>query len=617
MEVTSPLVTRIYGLVAGTDGMLPEDPLRARRRTGGHRAVWALCMMPSAWDRLFNLDQTSFIWAPGGLAASTRLAVMYQAQRWAYSILGMLRDLLLDSCGSMHSHDEDLPAIQRLIQILISHRDIIACPFESYFSPAPSNPCLPLFMELEAAYYETRVSTPMAVTLDKIGCIVVALYEKHDWAYNCLVFMAIFIDRGLSRLLTDEADPSFEPLRTCYSILSKIESHPPQRLVTDESITFPPTIQDLEFSYFTPSLLDTLARIVFRMFPFFSSCDIQRYLRERRNAEAIQYVLTDCDFTKLPHALAPRWDPIYEAVHSNTLEITIVASCLDSDSVAIGFIDAVLAHESPVSFPNYPQIGAVQYLRRVKQVNEELFRLSLGSLPRAALFPRVQEICHQELFYDISPLFLPHDVDIATAVKFLRIHLLNKYILLLSNFFETPIADTATINLSAFNRFAVPGFFLWTFVDREIQERFFVALLVYNKAIAANNLRSDVTVIAKQLWGSDLFWIEFFWEGRKPRIEGIEPSSLQLLQESLELYDRVSKPFERDKISVDFRDLKRLLEAVQKQLSRAVGRDAGEDAVVANEAEGTAPKPMESDDKIVDDHGGISAENRIQTMRTE
>ncbi|KAJ6494366.1 hypothetical protein C8R45DRAFT_784271, partial [Mycena sanguinolenta] len=45
IEVPSPLVTRISGLLAGTGGMLPEDPLRVRRRIAGHRAVWALCMM--------------------------------------------------------------------------------------------------------------------------------------------------------------------------------------------------------------------------------------------------------------------------------------------------------------------------------------------------------------------------------------------------------------------------------------------------------------------------------------------------------------------------------------------------------------------------------------------
>ncbi|KAF7341627.1 hypothetical protein MSAN_02060100 [Mycena sanguinolenta] len=137
MEVISPLVARIHGLVAGTEGMLPEDPLRARRRTAGYRAVWALCMMPSAWDLLFNFGQTSFGWAPGGPAASARLAVMYQAQRWAHSVLGMLRDLLVDRHRLAHSHNEILPAAQRLIRVLIAHRDIITSPFKLLLNPAP------------------------------------------------------------------------------------------------------------------------------------------------------------------------------------------------------------------------------------------------------------------------------------------------------------------------------------------------------------------------------------------------------------------------------------------------------------------------------------------------
>ncbi|KAJ7821931.1 hypothetical protein B0H14DRAFT_3732833 [Mycena olivaceomarginata] len=209
VDMNSPLVTRIYGLVAGTEGMLPEDPLRARRRTAGHRAVWAL--------------------VPGGLAASTRLAVTYQAQRWAHSLLRTLRDLLVDSHGSTPPHEGDLPAIRKLLQVLITHRDIIASPFESLFSSIPSNLCLPLFMELEPAYHEIRDLTPTAANLDNIRRIVAALYDSHDWAHNSLMFVAMFINQGLSDLLTDETDPPFEPLRTCYSILSEIESNPPRR----------------------------------------------------------------------------------------------------------------------------------------------------------------------------------------------------------------------------------------------------------------------------------------------------------------------------------------------------------------------------------------------------
>ncbi|KAJ6494318.1 hypothetical protein C8R45DRAFT_176160 [Mycena sanguinolenta] len=575
IEVTSPLVTRIYGLISGTKGMSPKDPLRVRRCTAGYRAIWALCLMPRSWDRLFDLHQTFFLMGLGGLAASINLAVNYQAQRWAHSLLKTLRNLLVDPAGSVHPREEALPTIQRLIQLLLAHQDIIVSPLESFFIPSPPNPRLLLFLQLEAAYEENGDPTLAPANLDKIGRIVAALYDSHDWAYNSLMLVAMFINSGLSDLLTAESEPLFEPLRTCYSILSEIETNPPRRLVTDTWITFPPTIPDLEFSRLTPTLLDTLARIVFRMCPFFSlsACDIHLYLAQRRNTDAIQYALQDCDMTKLARPLAVRLsNSKCENEDSTVLEhITIVASCVDSDSVAIGFIDTAFAGESPNSIPKYPAIRAVRYLRRLKQVNNELIGLSSSSLPQAPLRSRVQEICHQEFFHDISPLFLPPAADIATAVESLQIHLLNKYISFLSDFFETPIPATAKINLSAFNRIFSSSWYSWEEVNREIQDRFFFALLAYNKAFAATqlNLSSDMAAIGRQLWSSDLFWMDFYWQGQTPRIKGIQQSCLHLLHESLKLYNHAGKRVAGDPdVSVDITDSKRLLEEVHRQLFR-------------------------------------------------
>ncbi|KAF7341591.1 hypothetical protein MSAN_02056200 [Mycena sanguinolenta] len=584
-EMTSPLVARIYGLISGTYGMSSNDPVRVRRCTAGYRALWALCLMPCARDRLFDLDLTSFAMTPSGLAASTCLAISYQAQRWAHSLLKRLRDLLAVPHRSPHSHVEVLSAMRRLVPLLIAHQDIIVSPLESFLGPSPSNPRSLLFAELEAAYGENRDSTLAAANLAKIRRIVTALYDSHDWAHNSLMLMAMFINNGLSDLLSAESDPPFEPLRTCYSILSEIETSPPRRLVTDVWITFPPTIPDFEFSRFNPTQLDLLARIIFRISPFFSpaACDIHRYIAERKNTQAIQYALTDCDLTKLAHKLAPGRDRKHQNMNSTILGITVVASCLDSDSAAIGFIDAAFADESPDFVPKYPAVGAVRYLRRLKQVNNELLGLSSGSLPQPTLRSRVQKICHEELFHDISPLFLPHDVDIAIVVESLQIRLLNKYILFLSDFFDAPIPATAKINLSAFNRFFSPSWYSWEAVDREIQDRFFVALLAYNRAFAATqpHLSSDMVAIGRQLWSSDLFWIDFYWAAQTPRTKGIQPSCLHHLHESLESYHRAAESGAGDNsISVDIADSKRLLEEVDKELSRVVESEAGKDATV-------------------------------------
>ncbi|KAF7328596.1 hypothetical protein MSAN_02480500 [Mycena sanguinolenta] len=588
IEVASPLTTRINGLISGTNGMALNDPLHVRRCTAAHRAMWALCLMPCAWDRLFDLGQAFFPTGLAGVAASAHLAVAYQAQRWAHNLLRTLRDLLVNPA---HSHEEVLPMIQKLMHLLMAHQDRIVIDNPSFFGPTPSDPCSPLFVELKATYSKYRVSTPTTANLSKIGHIVAALDDTHDWAYNSLVSVANFIIREFLQMRTDGIDPAFEPLQTCYSILSQVELEPPKRMITDVQIILPPTIHELKFTPFAPTLPDTLARIIFRMLPFFSySCDIHRYLVQRRNAGAIHYALQDCDLSKLAHRLAVHLsDPVYERQDSAMLEITIVAGCLYPESVAIGFIDMAFAHESPDFVSRHPVIGAVRYLRRLNQV---------------------QEICHQELFYDIFPLFLPRDVDIATAVESLQIHLLNKYIRFLSEFFDNPIPATAKITLSAFDGPIVAfDARLWTVVDPEIQNRFFEAVLAYTRAFslaAPSQVWSDMAPLQSQLWDSLLFWEVSFPDGRQPRVDAIEPSCLLLLQESLELYHHVGTTLAGDPdISLDTTPSKRLLAQVQKQISSVVpGGDDRNNAPAPNEVEGSLAKPLQPEDVIGEDHNG-------------
>ncbi|KAF7341579.1 hypothetical protein MSAN_02054900 [Mycena sanguinolenta] len=801
VDVASPLVTRIGAMIVRTQGMPQESPLRVHRYTAGHRALWALCMMPSAWNRLFELDQTLLAGVPGGLAASTSLAVRYQAQRWVHGLLGTLCDLL----GNHHPSTQVLALVQRLVHLLISHPDPVISPFESLFAPVLPNPCSVPFAELEAMYGESRDSMQTIVDLDKTRCIVTALYDLHDWAYNSLVFMGMFISTALDDLHLDESDTPFEPLETCYTILSEIESNPPKRSVTEIVITFP-TIHNVKFSRLNPPPQDTLARIVFRMLPFFSSCGILEYLVKRRNAQAIQYVLTECDLRKLAQAhimiestmptnllsltwlrakgldAVVRWfgraplahaytiliasrnhDSISDKIHRTpryakmepqvaTFDIAweyqlsrrpftfvdVDKECLgdfeerlfeylkqtgqagheqwgldvghhqdgwnpynglpehwnhedrpeeseselqpgpnyihytrneqvvgglsgstqrpvpkrkhatkenaDSgderpmkrlkevewastppggggnvaavggswrhlsavggtfpvpDSVAIAFVDAVFAQLSQDAVQKYSAIGTVRYFRRLREANNELDEIRFSSLPPAALLPRIQKICHSELFQEISPLFLPRDVHIPTALESSQIHLANKYIAFLAEFLQNNSIPTAKVNLRVFDRFFAPASFEWTTVERAIQHGFLAAILAHTKVLAAEpHSRSDMLAISKQLWGSDLFWINWLQGGWSPTVAGIDQSGLELLYESLELYlAAVVPPQGEHSMSVHITDSKRLLAEVQKQLSSThvvrPSNDSGNKAGASDEAaEGTSSEAV-------------------------
>ncbi|KAF7341583.1 hypothetical protein MSAN_02055400 [Mycena sanguinolenta] len=210
VEVPSPLVARICNLIASTQGMPPDDPLRTRRRMAGHRALWALCLMPSASGRYFPIDQAQFLGDPDGLTASATLAIKYQAQRWCYCLVGTIRDLLVDhNHSSAHFRDVTLPTTRRLLPLLFQNGHLLVSPIR----PQSSNPLLGY---LEYLYAEIRETTPTISQVELLQRIVGALHDGHDWAYNSLAFIKHFIKGGLNKL--DDGDRLFEPMRTCYAI---------------------------------------------------------------------------------------------------------------------------------------------------------------------------------------------------------------------------------------------------------------------------------------------------------------------------------------------------------------------------------------------------------------
>ncbi|KAJ7757192.1 hypothetical protein DFH07DRAFT_819578 [Mycena maculata] len=541
IEIASPLVTRICNLIKGTRGMALDDPLRTRRRVAGHKALWALCMMPCAWDRHFDVERTRLGESSKGLPATALLAIMYHAQRWSHHLVGTLRDLLVNhDHSSPHFREEVLPMALRLLRLLVEQEELFVSPFAAYFTMSTSNACSRHFAELKGLHTEIGDSVPTAVQLAKTQCILAAVDRSHDWASNSIVLIGEFLRREIEGFHNPSSDPLFEPLVTCNTILSEIEFNPPIHPAAQVYIGFPSDIRKLEYTW-PPKQLDVLARIAFRLLRFLPP-EVDSplsYLRFREEARAIGYALGQCDLLKLSQILVGRLSD--EGKDNNIFLrddtvaiITTVANCIRSDSEAIVFVDKVLASSLSAFVSEHSAIRAARYLRHLRKFSHELSDIPF--LPQSTAFHRLQEICQDELLNPLRPLFLPRDVDMQTVIDSLRIHLFNKYILFLSDYLKNTISISAEIKIYAFNR--VIPFHWWDKVDPEIQDGFFAAILAKTESLIHtenNKYGSDLVTIGEQLWSSDLFWMEILWEGRSPHLYGIQPSCLQLLVESLGL----------------------------------------------------------------------------------
>jgi hypothetical protein len=107
-------------------------------------------------------------------------------------------------------------------------------------------------------------------------------------------------------------------------------------------------------------------------------------------------------------------------------------------------------------------------------------------------------------------------------------------------------------------------------VDRDVQNRFFAAILAYTKSLEPHS-RSDWAVIEERLWGCDLFWIHFYWEGPAPSLDGIEPSCLPLLREALERYNAAAAEAQSEEdIQMNTTSSQRLLVEVGEMIARLI-----------------------------------------------
>ncbi|KAJ6457737.1 hypothetical protein C8R45DRAFT_564231 [Mycena sanguinolenta] len=571
VEIPSPLVTRICNLIASTQGMSQEDPLCNRRRMAGHRALWALCLMPSAQRRYFAIDQTQFDGALGGLAASATLAVKYQAQRWCHCLLGTVRELLIDhNYSSAHFRDFVLPTTRRLLPLIFQNRHLLDSPIR----PQSANS---LLKYLERLYAEIRESMPTVSQLENLQRIVAAVHDSHDWAYNSITFLKQFIKDDPNNLADHIDLRLFEPMQTCHVILCAIESNPPRYKKVDFNIVFPPTIEKLAFARNSPGQLDVLVRIMFRMLPFVSDgAGISTYLDHRGNARAIEHALMECNLSALAKTLAASLsDPLRQGcIDTTVLRITTVANSVYPDAVAIQFIDDVLRSSSPGLVPQHSAIRMVRYLRLLRQLHSTVSLMGLfersDDYPlietRSSDLARIQQICQGELFAPLAPLFLPRHASIRTVIQSLQHHISNKYISFLSDFFQNMIPAAARITISAFGHFVPPGggVLLWAIVDEEIQTGFFAAILANTEALAdIAQPRSDAAVMLVQLWASNLFWVNSN-SGMMSVISGVEPSCLQLLLKSLQRYHTAADANPESEMDTAFS--KRLLMEVEKKL---------------------------------------------------
>ncbi|KAJ7480270.1 hypothetical protein B0H11DRAFT_1246209 [Mycena galericulata] len=580
-EVASPLVTRICNLIAGTQGMLPGDPLPSRRRSAGFKALWALCLMPCTWNRRFEIDFAALGPLAGdGIPLTVLLAVVYQRQRWFNHLLVTLHKLL--SSSPEHLHDQGLWDVHRLLRLLAAHEDLFIHPVHPMDDEAVMFPWR--YKKLRALNTEIGDSLPTPSQLDSAQKIVAALYVEHDWASHSTNLIVSFITGAMDQ----DLDPAFDPLITCNTILAEITSSPPREYYPRNiRLSFPSNMHRIEFLSTNPHQMEIFARIAFRLSSFFflDSYAIRHYASyvvQRRNGEAIRYALEDCDLLPLAKALGQyfwseaqkrdldekpgdlinRCDTDDNPGDFFTLlmhTIAVIGAAILSDSAAIQFIDAVLLGRPPdLTCHNY-EFWAVANMRRVRRLQQEVEGIRFNPQPS---FPRLQEICQHELLHPLCPLFLPKDVKLSMVAGSLRDRLLDKHILFLSDLFEDITMAWAISGLSPFDNFTFGYRKSWGNVDPEIQHRMFGAVL----AAAQHPLRRDDTskwVLIEQLWSSNLFWQE---SRESPLIGGIQSACLPLLIESLQLYHAAAELQSEDRISFDTTASKKILIAVRKQL---------------------------------------------------
>ncbi|KAJ6575997.1 hypothetical protein DFH09DRAFT_1150171, partial [Mycena vulgaris] len=533
LETASPLVTRICNLISSTRGLRSDDPLRARRQTAGFKCLWALAMMPVAWDMRFDTSHIAsfFLDSADPLRKTTLLALQHHDLQWGRRLISRLRDILRQSATIQ-------PEVWRLVDLILELQDRI--PYPQYVAPRGAVSHLP---------------------------------ESTEW--NALS-VEIIISWLKSTFDLPVAHP-FEPLSTCNHILAELTSISSYVPSPSSDFYLPNLTQILQSpSFQTPGIneVDTLMRIAFRLLPYSSTATTRsyvNYLYHRNSKDAVLYVLRDCDTRRLSSSLcdqirsysqslldpSPLWARLS---HSIAVLISVYPP-----SEAVGFADKVLGvvnentHVIGPSDFTFVTVYAVKRLRGLEALSIELQStldhpsLQWSDTQRA----RVQALCQDNLLRPHCPFFIPKGTDLRAVCCSLHTQILNQYFLSVAWFLDHCSAQHGTAQLAstAFDFLHAVGTpsdtDIWAHLDPEAQAQFCASVLRFIRHIAADldNLDQRIVGVAVTMWRSPIFWqtqsLRRGGRGNAPIVNpylcDFEPSCVDTIIEALVLYQKIAR----------------------------------------------------------------------------
>ncbi|KAJ7624468.1 hypothetical protein FB45DRAFT_796426 [Roridomyces roridus] len=580
IETPSPLVARICSFILGAQKLPASDPLATRRLTAGAKALWALCLMPNAWQYRFHIVGLPWPGVVDALRershAAVLLAIQYQEYRWAHHLLMTIRDLLDSDHSSVDFAPQVQPRIDRLMRLVVLCDDLfLRRPFIALpLGGVPPSPSHGPMQELKALMTELGNSLPNGQQLGRARQVIGDFCDSYDWSFNCVRCIGLVISRISSSMHAEEQIQVFELQGTCSMVIDQIGLNPPASPVDDIFISFPTELD----KYTECGIYDTLAQISFRLFPLLSAVDQHRpsgylrYLVHRKDHVSIYRTLASCD---LPAFAASFGDLLFQKLRGTPFgahvvhAITAVADCLDT-SGGIDFIDMVLARQSEAQTTVHAEfiLRKAKKLLGLKDLTDRLNMCQYSS--RATTIPTLQDICDDEAFHPHHPLFIPADVDVRTIIWSLENQLHDRALICMADFLSAVTPFHA--------RFSTSWLFIdfvdvsWFEVEPEIQYNVFNGILTYCRTFLPKLPAEDFATFEPGLWTSGVF---MSWRARGGyNVDGITLPCLRLLQESLELYHTFNDTAGGE--AMDTTHSKPLLAAVMKQ-------------IVAQEAEMTRP----------------------------
>jgi hypothetical protein len=171
----------------------------------------------------------------------------------------------------------------------------------------------------------------------------------------------------------------------------------------------------------------------------------------------------------------------------------------------------------------------------------------------------LQSICEDEVFWPLSPLFIPPNANLDIVKKSILAHILNKHIQFLGGFLKhcaelqwaehiesCKMLCNEVIVFKGQNQKPVETKTSvdWGEADPHIQEQLLQAILKLVTLIQGTSATTDfVPTMLETIWSSALFWMpgnEGQSHNPNPHIGDIEPSALQVLVKALHEYEALA-----------------------------------------------------------------------------